>query len=332
MDKRKPNLDEIDSQMVAIKDNLVTIQSQVTKSDQETGAFKVEALKAQQEQKASLDLIEHQVSAIKSELITLRQNIAQNDSEIDVLQIESAKAQKPWHRDVPIIIAILALLFSFGTTAVSYYTSAQQAIQNDRSELRVHLQRLAALSKDNVEILNNADKLIAGQISGYIAAEAMLLASQALEIMERIPNYVSATEYNLVANTLSNTGNFYQARIVFQRAIEVSKDTNEELSSLHQYGTLLYATGDIEEGRDMFQKALDIHQKYPFLVSYYRDLSNASTEMYWSRAELGQQNCSEAQIHLQTAFEHASHLPPGPEADIVLQQLEETKKFIDDCK
>lgn len=332
MDEWKTKLNEIDSQLVAFKEDLVTVQSRVTKSDQETDAFKIETLKAQQEQKASLDLIEHQVSAIKSELITLQQNLTQNDSEIDLLQIESAKTQKPWYRDPSVIIAVLALLFSFGTTAVSYYTSAQQSIQNDRAELRVFLQRLSALPKENVEVLNNPNKLIAGQLSGYINAEATLLASQAVEVMDRIPNYVSANEYNLVANTLVNTGNYAQAQILLQRAIEVSKNTNEEVGSLRSYGALLFATGNIEEGRGVYQQALDIHQKYPTSVSYYKGWTNALTEMQWSGAELGQQNCSEAQAHLQNAFEYASHLVPGPSTDNLLQQLEEAKKILDDCQ
>ncbi|MBN1931588.1 MAG: hypothetical protein JW786_08285 [Desulfobacterales bacterium] len=41
--------------------------------------------------------------------------------EVDALQIQLSKDQKPWHQKPSIIISMLALFFSFGTTGVSYY-------------------------------------------------------------------------------------------------------------------------------------------------------------------------------------------------------------------
>jgi hypothetical protein len=72
--------------------------------------------------------------------------------EIDALQISSADKAKPWYKNVSTLIAVLALLFSFGTTYVSYRRTEAQDVQSMRQELRGLLQRLAALPKERVDL------------------------------------------------------------------------------------------------------------------------------------------------------------------------------------
>ncbi len=38
--------------------------------------------------------------------------------EIDALQIAILSQKKPWYKEIPIIVSVAALLFSFGTTYV----------------------------------------------------------------------------------------------------------------------------------------------------------------------------------------------------------------------
>ncbi|OUC07590.1 hypothetical protein RY27_13995, partial [Litorilinea aerophila] len=148
----------------------------------------------------------------------------------------------------------MALLFSFGTTGVSYYMTAQQAIQNNRAELRTFLQRLSALPRENAELAAYPDRLIAAQLSSMINAEATLLASQAVEVMNRLPaSYVSANEYNLVAGILFSTGEFELAGQLLERALTITNSPNEERATLRAYGKLPFASGNAEKGREMYR-------------------------------------------------------------------------------
>ncbi len=70
-------------------------------------------------------------------------------SEVDALQIAVMKQHAPWYKNIAVIVSIMALLFSFGTTYVSYNRTKTQDIQNSRSELRSLLQRIAVLPKEN---------------------------------------------------------------------------------------------------------------------------------------------------------------------------------------
>lgn len=72
--------------------------------------------------------------------------------EVDALQIEILGIKIPWYKNISTILSILALIFSFGTTFVSYSRTKSLDIQSQRVELRGLLQRLAALPRENVEI------------------------------------------------------------------------------------------------------------------------------------------------------------------------------------
>ncbi|MCC9077938.1 hypothetical protein FKZ61_017720 [Litorilinea aerophila] len=269
---------------------------------------------------------------LRQQLHLLEAHVARNDAEIDTLQIQAARAARPWYRDASILIALMALLFSFGTTGVSYYMTAQQAIQNNRAELRTFLQRLSALPRENAELAAYPDRLIAAQLSSMINAEATLLASQAVEVMNRLPaSYVSANEYNLVAGILFSTGEFELAGQLLERALTITKSPNEERATLRAYGNLLFASGNAEKGREMYRKALEVSRLYPSQVRYYTDWSDAYTEMLWAGAELSQKHCGEAREHIQQAFQLAQQLTPGAGRDELMGQLQQANLLVEAC-
>jgi tetratricopeptide (TPR) repeat protein len=223
-------------------------------------------------------------------------------------------------------------LFSFGTTATSYYRTRQQDIHDARAELRGFLQRLSVLPKENLEVMSHPDKLVAAQLSAAINAENSLIANQAAEVMDRIPDYVSAIEYIVVANAFSSVGIYDKAEKLLKRATEVSKDVNEEVGAIRAYAALLFASGNINAGREMFQKALNIHEKYPSRIPLFQIWTNVYTEMQWAAAELGQRQCSESQTHITKASEQVSNFPSGPNKEVLLQQVTQIQKNIDSCK
>jgi hypothetical protein len=79
----------------------------------------------------------------------LREKIARIEGEVSALSAELAKPERTWSSAV--IVSIAALLFSFGTTVVSYLHTRQQDIQEARSELRTLIQRLDRIPIENIE-------------------------------------------------------------------------------------------------------------------------------------------------------------------------------------
>lgn len=97
---------------------------------------------------------------------------------------------------------MVSLLFSFGTTYVSYRHTEVQDIGNARQELRTILQRLSVLPKENVEAMKQyaADPGSAQLVSSFINQENSLLARNAAEIARKLPpEYVSSAEYYAIA-------------------------------------------------------------------------------------------------------------------------------------
>ena len=251
--------------------------------------------------------------------------------EVDALQIANMANKRPWYKDIPTIIASLALMFSFGTTYVSYTRTQAQDIQNSRAELRSLLQRLAALPKENLELTNKyaQDANNSGYLSSLILQEGTLLAQQAAEIIDRLPpDQVTAIEYYAVGDGLRNSGDNTQAIDMFLKAIDAATEMNTEVSAWREYAALLFETGQPDAGRDAFSKALTIFSKYPGYSEYVQKSTHILTEMGWAQNETTIGSLDLAMEHLVNADALAYWLDPGPYTDRLKQQIEQTKRTV----
>ena len=109
----------------------------------------------------------------------LAESIQLVKKEVDALQITVMSQKTPWYKNASTTIAILALLFSFGTTYVSYKRTEAQDIQSLKLELRGLLQRLSYLPRDNFETAKKYpnDPTATQTIGGLINQENTLLTS-----------------------------------------------------------------------------------------------------------------------------------------------------------
>ena len=250
--------------------------------------------------------------------------------EIHALQIEVRKGPMLWYKSPSIIISITALLFSFGTTFVSYYKSGREEVQSARTELRGILQRLSTLPKDNFDLLRKyRDDPEGLGLSGLLNQENSLLARQASEIIDRYPNEVSGVEYFSVGMALGSVSDFTKVPLYFDRALAKTVDPNAKVAILRNYGLYFMSTGQVTEGRRKFEDALSIWSVYPYVTDYFKKSTNAFTEMYWSQSEASINNFEEAKVHIRKAIELASSLPPCPQTDQINSQFLYTKNVND---
>jgi hypothetical protein len=255
--------------------------------------------------------------------------------EIDALQVHVLQIDKPWYKQASSIVAVLALTFSLFTTHLSYDRDRRLDQQANRAELRSLIQRLTALPRENFELLQKYkdDAAAAGQFSGFITSESVVLTNQALDIMQRIPDLVSASETLAVAGALVTSGRIADARRLTQRAAQDARASALEIIAAYRnLGWHAFANGQVEEGRRQFQSALDAFsgradQASPQFINY----THTFTEMYWAQQEVLTLHCDAAADHLRRADElytlnRAAFDPSVP------QQLAKTREGIDQCR
>jgi tetratricopeptide (TPR) repeat protein len=257
------------------------------------------------------------ISDLQSEITHLR-------NKVDSFTEENQEAKKAWFKSIPTVISVAAFLFSFGTTIVSYKRTVDQDIHNLKSELRVLLQRLAALPKENLEIYKKyqAEPNLVSSLSGYINQENLLLSKQAGEVIKRLPkDQVSSTDYTAVAMALGQSRNFDAAIANFNSALAAATILDDEITALRALGSLEMKSGKAGDARAHFQRALDIFgEKYRTYDDFTQSYTNFLTEMTWAQAEAGHHNPEASVQHLVSAEQLIGRMPTAPQTDLYRSQ------------
>jgi tetratricopeptide (TPR) repeat protein len=252
------------------------------------------------------------IGDLQTELTHLR-------NRIDTVAEESQAANRKWYKDISTLISVTALLFSFGTTMVSYKRESAQDIHNLRTELRGILQRLAALPRENMEVYTKyQDPSAIAMLSGYIGQENAILSKQANEVLKRLPeDQVTATDYIAVAQALEQNRDFTSAIDDFKRALAAAKILDDSVGTLRLWASLEMMTGNIGGARGHFQDALDLFgTKYPGYDESIKISTNFLTEINWAEAEINVRNIDEANRHIAAAEEYVRRMPEGPQTTI----------------
>jgi tetratricopeptide (TPR) repeat protein len=259
----------------------------------------------------------------------LQQRIDSLDRQIADLQIDQIQAKRFWYRDVSILIALFAFLFSFGTTVFSFVRAEQQASHDARAELREILKRISEIPRELAKIpsyqLSSAE---AGSLSAQFQVENAMLARQAVEIMERIPKDVSASEYNLVANALWISNMTEDSIRTYDKAINIADNANDKVTALRSKAILLFNTSQLAEGRASYTAALAVFQDFPTSNAYLEHSTHATTEINWAAQEYLQGQCELFMKHLKEAKEHVTHLAT---THPVVQQVNDFEKTWKGC-
>lgn len=231
---------------------------------------------------------------------------------------------------ISIIVSIIALLFSFGTTFVSYKRTKAQDIENLRSELRGLLQRLALLPKDNFELNKKYvdDPEGIRYLSSLINQENALLARQAAQIAKKLPkDLVSATEYYAIGVALQNSYNNDGAIEFQQLAVKASNDFNDEIAALRMHADLLFLKGEPETGRVEYQKALNVFSRYKGFNEFTQKSTHIFTELNWATSEANSGFINLANQHIATAEDLISNLAPSPGTELLRKQISQKKSM-----
>lgn len=238
-------------------------------------------------------------------------------------------ANTPWYHNVSTIIALAALMFSFGTTAVSARRAELQDVQASRQELRGILQRLNAIPREMMEAAKK-HAMDPGLINGLSQAynqESTMLSRQAAEIVKRLPSkVVSATECYAIAVAFQTSYNLASAKEFLGLALAKANNFNDEIGALRSSAFLDFLMGQPQEGRVKYQRALAIFTKYPNYDAYTVASTHILTELLWGGSEAMILQYQAAMQHADNAEGIAEGLPPGMGSDNLRGQIQQARE------
>lgn len=260
----------------------------------------------------------------------LHRSIATIKAEVDALQIAQAKAQSPWYQSAPVIVSIMALLFSFGTTVFSYYDNEQQRRDETSRELRELLIKISSLPLRNYELQQKyeQDALAVGSIAGMLSQENQLLINQAASLADSIPDLVTSTELVGLAGALINAGAHADALPILARAGGIATNFNDAVGAQRLLAATNYQLGRVEQGREGYRQAkLMIEEpRFSDVTAISIEFTNGHTEMYWAQMEGMVGNCDAFATHIKEAFRHADKID-GTRTSPLHTQIAETENI-----
>lgn len=255
-------------------------------------------------------------------------------AEVDALQVQVMRQQVPWYRDATALVAVLALLFSFGTTVVSYQKSAQEEVHASEIELRSLIGRLSAIPVEMTEASKAYadDAGTVASLTSVLTQEQLLIAKQAAQVLANIPEErVTAAQYLLVANVLIANGVDTPGLRLLDKAIARAGDVNDFVSAARVKAYRVFQLGRIDEGRALYQRALDVFSRRGFESSdeNFKAYTHLQTQVGWAQAELSVGNCDEARRHIGDARLLATRFPT---TDNQVRRMEAVASAITDCR
>jgi len=253
--------------------------------------------------------------------------------EVDSIQIQMGQEHGPWYTKPSNLISVIALLFSFGTTIVSYINSHDEDIRANHREAMALIQRVTRLPSENFELIQKYKDSGPGQsLSGMINQENILLATQAANLVKKYPDTFSSTEFFAIASALATSNIVDKVPYLFKTAIEKAETSNDYNVATRSYAYFLYSKGDYTEGRKYYEMALGVWNKFPERNMYIVNSTDLVTLMYWSQAELAAKNVKEAEKLIVQAKDKLAQLSPGPMTQSLSMQVNYTVGLIEQAK
>ncbi len=227
--------------------------------------------------------------------------------EVDAIQISILSDSKPWYRQISILIALFAFIFSLGTTAVSFYQSAQQEVQSARLELRSLIKELTEHPKLSAEILQTYkhDLPTIQLLSSTLNTRNIVLAKQARATIDVIEGSllgsksVLAEEYFAIVTALRNSGQESRISEYLEEALDRADDPMTATSALRALAGVAGSMKDVAKMRELMEQARMIpeDERYKSTTMLAKHLVYAETELQWWEMEFSLKNCDVLKAH-----------------------------------
>lgn len=219
-------------------------------------------------------------------------------------------AKTRWYRQASVLIALMALVFSATTTFYAEQRSSDRDEAAARVELSQLIQRISALPRETAEIQVKYAQSpgVLALLGGTLETEKMVMVQQAVTVIQRIPDDVSATEYFAVAEAMLGSGLLSGAEALIDAGLAREPDAPTRAALLRIRGGLHFATGEVSEGRRAFAEALDVYggERVELAAG-----PMVFTEYLWAFQEKWAGECELAADHVAAARERLKGIAPS---------------------
>lgn len=253
------------------------------------------------------------------EIDLVKKQISDCNVRIKKLENNISYIKKSWHELPSVAIALIALLFSFSTTAISYHRSAQQDWLSSRIELRTLVEKLGDIPQIHAKMLKefDGDAQTVSFLSGTINNSNLVIANQAAEVIDRIEGSwygegtVISDEYMAVITALVSSYQTDRIDRYLNQAIMRANNGASMASAVRTLAGQYMLDNRIDEMRQALNRAsnifsIDRFSNEPDLI---KSITNATTHLAWAGAEATLEFCENAKRQLDLANIIISEMP-----------------------
>jgi tetratricopeptide (TPR) repeat protein len=120
------------------------------------------------------------------------------------------------------------------------------------------LSRIIRAQIDNAKLVKEyaSDASYIQAVSAALSQESAFVLSEATLLIEQIPDFVGAVEYNTVACAFANAAEVVRAEEYYRRAIGVARNPFERTMAQRSFAVFLFNRGRFDEARALYRDAL----------------------------------------------------------------------------
>ncbi|WP_070141346.1 hypothetical protein [Bacillus mycoides] len=161
--------------------------------------------------------------------------------------------------EAKVIVSIIALIVSLVSLYISLRQKKYETERIIREKLTDTFNEITELDVDFIKLEVNINKNV--NLTRVFNQKRSFLANQALYFLPKIETLVSDMEFALLAKTLERTGDLENADYYWRKSMERSSSKCTEIYNMRGYARFLFTTTNIDQGRKMYQEAIDLGTK-----------------------------------------------------------------------
>jgi hypothetical protein len=229
------------------------------------------------------------IETLRADLAELERRLMVNDHEIDVLQVAAARRERKWFRDPTILTAVVAVVISLLSIAITQVNLRTDRQIQERSRLTALIQQLPAAQQQLAEKPGSSTEALA------------LAAGDAAALMATVES--SSFEKIEVAQALFFAGELGKAQELAQRGLAEAGSLLERVYASRMIAQVRYQAGDPVGGGAAYERTLDLlrQPETPVDSLVLRTYQTGVTEVMWAESEMRFGACGSAIGHMDKA-------------------------------
>lgn len=226
---------------------------------------------------------------------------------------DQLKDKPPLFKTASGLLSVAAFVLSIGSTLYSCQRDHFQEKQQARATINALTQRLLTLPKESVEVNYKYKDDVGSRnyISSLLNTENISMINSMKDLVTRYPSIVTDNDRFVLAWSMQQSGRMPEAMVTYRELADTASDYNVAIAVHRAIGANLIRSGNIDEGRKWYERAISLHNdRFALEDPMTKDFSNRNTYLMQAGSELMANNCDAAEIAINKA--DAVKINPDP--------------------